>query len=91
MRLPRRWSPTKNSPQPLINMKPIIQTLTAVLLSFGLHLSAEQAPKAQVLTEEQAIEILTKVENFGFGPGKGSRPAWLRKKADWRPALPFQV
>jgi len=72
MRLPRRWSPTKNSPRPLINMKTIIQTLTAVLLSCGLHLSAEQIAKAPVITEEQAIEHLTKTSSFGFGSGKGA-------------------
>ncbi|MES2981609.1 MAG: hypothetical protein V4727_04780 [Verrucomicrobiota bacterium] len=52
-------------------MKTLIQTLTALLLSFGFSLSAEETPQAPAMTEAQAIEVLMKIDTFGFGPARG--------------------
>jgi hypothetical protein len=53
-------------------MKLLIQTL-AVFLAFSSNLIAEDIIPNPTQTETQAMEVLMKIESFGFGGGRGQR------------------
>ncbi len=54
-------------------MKLLYKFLTIISLTFGFQLNAEDAPQTEAMNEAQAIEVLMKIETFGFGPAKGQR------------------
>jgi hypothetical protein len=54
-------------------MKLPILTLTALILSLGFHLFAEDATPNSKQTDIQAMEVLIKIESFGFGGARGQR------------------
>ena len=54
-------------------MKYFIQTLTAIVIGIGFQLFAVEPSTATAMTEDRAIEVLTKVNSFGFGAKEGQK------------------
>jgi hypothetical protein len=52
-------------------MKYLIQALTAMIIVFGTQLFADKPSSASNMTEDRAIEVLTKVSTFGFRAMEG--------------------
>lgn len=48
-----------------------MKLLSIIFLTLASFLHAEETPKAPAMTEAQAIERLSKIDTFGFGPARG--------------------
>jgi hypothetical protein len=54
-------------------MKYLIQAFAAIIIVFGSQLFADEPSSASKMTEDRAIEVLTKVSTFGFGAKEGQQ------------------